>query len=208
MTAPNKIKHNGQLYVLASPGPAQFGKCPWCKKKMEIGDELPEERICDACATLPQEKLEKLNPVLFRKLHKTASTPPKKQTRSIPNQIKFRGAMYVKIGGGGKSPSKPERCPAGKHWNSKTKKCEELSEDLAAHRLNAAKISNKALRNESYELHEQAGKAHRLAAKKLHGAGFHGLAKKHLVRDNYHHELASELWPAGAMKHILNKGKK
>lgn len=123
MTAPNKIKHNGQLYVLASPGPAQFGKCPWCKKKMEIGDELPEERICDACATLPQEKLEKLNPVLFRKLHKTASTPPKKQITSTPSQIKFRGAMYVKAGGG---IFYHKRCPAGKHWNSKTKKCEKL----------------------------------------------------------------------------------
>lgn len=28
----------------------KFGKCPYCKGKMEIGDETPEERMCDKCA--------------------------------------------------------------------------------------------------------------------------------------------------------------
>jgi hypothetical protein len=29
---------------------AKTGICPTCKQPMEIGDEMPEERICDACA--------------------------------------------------------------------------------------------------------------------------------------------------------------
>jgi endogenous inhibitor of DNA gyrase (YacG/DUF329 family) len=29
---------------------SRFGKCPHCGNKMQIGDELPEERICGKCA--------------------------------------------------------------------------------------------------------------------------------------------------------------
>lgn len=52
---------------------AKTGKCPYCKGRMEIGDETPEERCCDACAALPKAELRAQNPEWYDKTHKTAS---------------------------------------------------------------------------------------------------------------------------------------
>lgn len=47
------------------------GKCPWCRKAMEVGDEDPvRERICDRCAKKSWGALAKLNPAFFEKFMK------------------------------------------------------------------------------------------------------------------------------------------
>lgn len=183
MATPKKIQHKGQVYVLAS----KTGPCPFCKKDMEIGDEMPEERICDVCAKLPPEKLKKMNPKQFAVMNKKASARPEK--------VKFHGALYVKADPV-PAPSQPhEKCPAGKHWNAKKKQCMKVPANL--HKaIRHANGMSKSATNPGYKpeyqkkVHHQAAKAHNIASNLAARHGFHSLAVKHKKKQFDHQNKA------------------
>lgn len=99
-----------------------------------------------------------------------------------PNQVKFRGALYVKVA----AVKKHKKCAKGTEWNDKQGRCLKLSTLDRQHMFRAYSHHAAANQHKTKVMHEHAHNENLKAAKHLAKRGFNDLAKKYQSRANHH----------------------